>query len=126
MEIAIRTRHLNWNEEMRAQVERSIEFAVDRHRNRIDRISVYVSDLNGPRGGIDKLCQMTAYVRGTRPVLVLERGADLLTLMNRAARRLGYRLERRIHRRRTPGAREYRASIRAALNSAAKPRIPEG
>ncbi len=112
MDVAVRARNVGWNEDLRKQVERSIEFAIDRHRNRIDRISVYLDDLNGPRGGIDKLCQMTADIRGTSPVLILEKGEDLLTVVNRASRRLGYRIGRRLHRTRTPGAREYRVTIR--------------
>ena len=114
MEIAIRAHHVGWNEELRQQIERSIEFAVDRHRSRIDRISVYVSDLNGPRGGGDKVCQMTAEIRGARPVLILEKGDDLLGMVNRAARRLGYRIGRHTHRQRMPHQREYRSTIRAA------------
>lgn len=114
MEIAIRARHVGWNEELRQQIERSIEFAVDRHRSRIGRISVYLSDLNGPRGGVDKVCQMTADIRGARPVLILERGDDLLGMVNRAARRLGYRIGRHTHRQRMPHQREYRSTIRAA------------
>lgn len=114
MEIVVRARHVAWSEELRQQVDRSIRFAVDRHSSRIDRISVDLSDLNGPRGGVDKLCQMTADLRGTRPVLILERGDDLMLAVNRAARRLGYRIARRIQRQRASGAREHRASIRAA------------
>lgn len=114
MKIAIRARHVGWNEDFQQQVERSIEFAVDRHRSRIDRISVFLTDLNGPKGGADKLCQITAALRGTSPVLILERGDDLLAVVNRASRRLGYRIERTIHRRRTQGARAYRATIRTA------------
>ncbi len=60
MEIAIRTRDLEWNENLRKLVERRIDYAVDRHKSRIGRISACLSDLNGPRGGMDKLCQMTA------------------------------------------------------------------
>lgn len=114
MEIAIRARDVGWNEELRQQVERSIEFAIDRHKSRIDRISVYLSDLNGPRGGVDKLCQITADIRGARPVLILERGDDLMGMVNRAARRLGYRIGGHTHRQRMPRQREYRSTIRAA------------
>ncbi|HWC01000.1 MAG TPA: HPF/RaiA family ribosome-associated protein [Bryobacteraceae bacterium] len=114
MEIAVRARHVGWNEELRQQVERSLEFAIDRHRSRIDRISVYLSDLNGPRGGIDKLCQITADIRGARPVLILERGRDLQTVVGRAARRLGYRIARHMHRQRIPSQRARRNTIRAA------------
>ena len=114
MEIAIRTRQIGWNEELQEHVERSIEFATDRHKSRIERITVYLSDLNGPRGGVDKACQITAEIRGARPVLILEKGDDLRAVVNRAARRLGYRVGRRAHRQRMPHQREYRGTIRAA------------
>jgi hypothetical protein len=114
MELAIRARRAGWSEELQRHVERSIEFAVDRHRSRICRISVYLSDLNGPRGFFDKLCQITAEIRGARPVSVLERGDDLQAVVNRAARRLSYRIGRRTDRQRMPHPREYRATIRTA------------
>ena len=112
MEIEVRARHVAVNEDLQKEIERSIGCAIDRHRSRIDRISVYLADLNGPRGGIDKLCQITADVRGTRPVLILERGDDLAAIVNRAAQRLGYRIGRNIHRRRIAGAPEHRETIR--------------
>lgn len=112
MEIVVRAR-LEWNEELQKQVERSLEFAVNRHKNRIDRILISLTDLNGPRGGRDKLCHIAADVRGAKPVLILERGDNLLAVVSRAARRLGYRIGRSIHRGRRAGAPEHRATIRA-------------
>ena len=114
MEIAVRARDIVWNEDLQDRVERSIEFAVDRHKSRIPRISVHVSDVNGPRGGVDKLCQITADVRGAQPVMILEKGVDVLAVINRAVRRLRYRIGRRVHRERIAGAPEHRATIRAA------------
>jgi hypothetical protein len=76
MEINVRARDIVWNEGLQDRVERSIEFAVDRHKSRIPRISVHVSDVNGPRGGVDKLCQITADVRGAQPVMILEKGLN--------------------------------------------------
>lgn len=114
MDIAIRARNIRWNEELRQHVERSIQFATDRHSGRIDRISVCLSDLNGPRGGVDKVCQVTAEIRGARPVLILEKGDDLQAVVSRAARRLGYRVGRRADRQLMPHQREYRGTIRAA------------
>jgi ribosome-associated translation inhibitor RaiA len=112
MEVAVRARDIVWNEDLHERVQRSIEFAVDCHSSRIDRISVYLADLNGPRGGVDKLCQITAEIRGAKPVRILEKGDDLVTAVNRAARRLGYRIGRRVHRRRIAGAPEHRGTIR--------------
>jgi hypothetical protein len=46
-------------------------------------------------------------------VLILERGDNLQVVVNRAARRLRYRVSRHTHRQRFPHQREYRATIRA-------------
>ena len=80
MEIVVRAR-LEWNEELQKQLERSLEFAVNRHKDRIDRISISLTDLNGPRGGKDKLCHIAAEVRGARPVMILEQGDNLLAVL---------------------------------------------
>lgn len=114
MEIVIRARHIDWNEELRRHVERSIDFAIDRHKRRIDWVSVYLSDLNGPRGGVDKVCQITADIRGARPITIIEKGDDIQAVINQAARRLGYRVGRRADRQRISHQREYRATIRAS------------
>jgi hypothetical protein len=112
--IVIRTQQINRNEELRQYVERCIEFAMDRHQDRVDQISVNLSDLNGPRGGIDKLCLMTADIRGAQPVRIQEKGEDLEGVLYRAARRLAYRVGKRVHHKRMPHQREYRHTIRAA------------
>lgn len=114
MEIVVRAREIALKEDVLRQMRRTIEFAVDRHKNRVTGVSVYLADLNGPRGGVDKLCQLTAEVRGARPVMIRETGADLEAVVRRAARRLGYRVGRRVDRNRVSNSPEHRATIRAA------------
>lgn len=114
MEIAVRVRNIEWNDDLEERVHRSIGFATDRHQSRIAKVSVYLADLNGPRGGVDKLCQITADLKGSGPVMILEKGDDLLAAVNRAARRLGYRIGCQVRRRRIAGAPEHRTTIRAA------------
>jgi hypothetical protein len=70
--------------------------------------------VNGPRGGVDKLCQITADLRGSMPVHILEKGDDLLATVNRAARRLSYRVGRRIQRPNTARTRRTPTPIRNA------------
>jgi putative sigma-54 modulation protein len=114
MEVSIRTRGVEHTDNLTQVLQRSIEFAIDRHRSHINRVSVYLADVNGPRGGVDKLCRITADVRGAQPIMIVEMADDLAAAVNRAARRLGYRIGRRVHRRRIAGAPEHRTTIRAA------------
>src|SRR5690242_4502715 len=100
MTISVRTRDIDPGEEMQKRIKRRVENAVDRLKNRIDRISVLLSDVNGPRGGVDKLCQMTADVRGVGTVLITATGSDLFEAVGNAAERLGYRIHTNVERRR--------------------------
>lgn len=105
MTITLRTHGIALDDELRQMVERRLGFALDRYRNRLADVEVYLADLNGPRGGVDKLCQITASVAGGGPVFVLERSPRIEQAVNSAARRLSYRIGRRIERRWHPAAR---------------------
>lgn len=114
MRLQFRVLARGWNGEIRREVERSVEFAVDRHNDRIDRISVYLTDLKQSRGERAVLCEMTAVLKGAKPALILQRGRDIVSTVNRAVRRLNYNIGRNINRARIPDAREYRTTVRAA------------
>ena len=100
MKISVRTRDVNLNEEFHRRVQRKVESAVDRLKERIDRIAVLLSDVNGPRGGVDKICHMTADVRGLGTILITATGSDLFEAVANAADRLGYRIHTNVERRR--------------------------
>ena len=46
MKISVRVRDIEWTPELRKNVERSIEFAIDRYRLQVNEVSVYLADLN--------------------------------------------------------------------------------
>jgi len=115
MKTSIRVRNIEWSPELRKDVERSIKYAVDRYRPQVNEVLVYLADLNGPKGGVDKLCQITANLRGrSNRVLILERATEILPAVHRAIHRLGNRIGARIRRRKRPEARRFRATVHAA------------
>jgi putative sigma-54 modulation protein len=114
MTIDVRGHGINFTDELRRAVERIVVFAVDRYDTQVDKISVYFADLNGPKGGVDKLCQITANLGRGSPVLILEKGTEIFSMAHRAACRLGHRIGRNIQRRRRPDLQRFRESIRVA------------
>ena len=112
--IDFRVRGIDFTDELRNAVERIVKFAVDRYETQVDKISVYLADLNGPKGGVDKLCQITANLSRGNPVLILEKGSEILTTVHRAARGLGHRIGRNVQRRNRPDPQRFRESIRVA------------
>ena len=104
MKISIRVRDVEWTEKLRNKVERNIAFTLDRYHTQLSDVSVYLADLNGPKGGVDKLCQITATLRRGNPVMILERGSEIVPTVNRALGRLGHSIGRTIERWKRPPA----------------------
>ena len=71
--IAFRVKGIEFTDELRKAVKCIIASAVDRHVFQVDSISVYLGDLNGPRGGVDKLCHVTANLNLSNPVVILKK-----------------------------------------------------
>lgn len=57
-QIDIQALNLPLHGAMRDQIERRLGFALSAHDDYILRIIVRLSDIHGPRGGVDKCCQI--------------------------------------------------------------------
>lgn len=64
-----------------------IEAALGQHETFIDRVHVRLSDLNGPKGGVDQRCQLTIALHKQPEVIIDERGEDLYAVVSTAADR---------------------------------------
>ncbi len=113
MNISVRVHDVKWTAALQAKIERSISFGLDRFDGHAKSIDVYIADLNGPKGGVDKICQLTAVLRRSEPVVIVEKGDRIIPMVNRAVRRLAYRVGRKVQRLR-PATRRDRASLRTA------------
>jgi putative sigma-54 modulation protein len=98
MQISIRTRAIEVTDELRDLVARRLEHALDTFKGRIETASVYLTDMNGPRRGVDKLCQITVRVQGIGDLVILERGLTVAGALSRAAGRAKYRVSEELRR----------------------------
>lgn len=105
MRLEIRRQSIEIDDEVRSHVERRLAFALGRFRTRVSRVTVYLADLNGPKGGVDKSCRMVAHLGRSGPVTVEDRDAELSPLIDRAADRLARTVQRVLERARATGAR---------------------
>ncbi len=98
MQIEIRAIGLELTESLRAHLLRRLQFTLLRFEDRIARVSVRLSDLNGPRGGLDKSCRLRIRLDGLPDIHIDDAEADLYVAISRAADRAGRTLGRRLQR----------------------------
>jgi ribosome-associated translation inhibitor RaiA len=82
-------------------VEDRIRVSLGTASDRINAVSVRLSDINGSRGGIDKRCRIAVWMRHLRTVVVEAIDPDLYIAVDDAASRAKQAIWRGIKRRRT-------------------------
>ena len=100
MRVDIKTSGIDLTDGLREHTERRLEFALDRAHHDVSNVTVRLSDINGPRGGFDKRCQIRIPLPHHRGVVIEETDADLYVAIDRAASRAGNTLGRQLSRRR--------------------------
>jgi len=78
---------------------RRIEFALGRYRQAVQRVVVRLRDVNGPRGGDDKVCTLQVVMPGQPPLVISHSDPDLYRAIGCAAKRADRQVARRLGRR---------------------------
>lgn len=94
MNIQIRGIGIPPTEALASHIERRMAFALSRFSAELARVTVRFSDLNGPKGGADKVCRVGFTLKGLRPDAVEARDADLYAAVDQAAEKAGRRVAR--------------------------------
>ena len=89
MNLFVRSSNVALSQPIRTYIDRRVRMVMGRFGRKIARVSVRISDVNGPRGGVDKLCRIEARFWGRIPVVVEDVAADLPQAIDRAIRRMG-------------------------------------
>lgn len=100
MKIAMSGRKFKLTTELQEHVDRRVRFALGRFGTVVDRVDVSLSDVNGPRGGLDKRCQIVVKTRGAGEVVVDDHDRDLYAAVSRASDRIGRAVARTLERKR--------------------------
>ncbi len=82
-------------------VQRKLGNKLARFDSAIERVSVRVKDINGPRGGVDQLCRIKVVLRGQPSVIFESRDASLNAAVDGALAGVQRAVRRTTERRRT-------------------------
>jgi hypothetical protein len=86
MQVLFKSPHLQATE-LRDLTERRVRFVLRRLGWLVPRAEVHLTDVNGPRGGIDKRCQIELKTEGAGSVVVASMASDWRTALDNALAR---------------------------------------
>jgi hypothetical protein len=86
MQVLFKSRHPHATD-LRDLTERRVRFVLRRLGWLVPRAEVQMSDLNGPRGGVDKRCQLELRTDGAGSVVVASVASDWRTALDNALAR---------------------------------------
>jgi ribosome-associated translation inhibitor RaiA len=92
----------------RAYIQRKLGMKLGKFASSIDRVSVRVEDVNGPRGGIDHECRIKVVLSGLPSVVLIERDASLAAAIDRALAGSERAVRRAVRRKRMKGLKRAR------------------
>jgi putative sigma-54 modulation protein len=100
MNVQIHASDFTLTDGLREHIGWRVAYATNHGRDVVSRVVVHLSDLNGPRGGVDKRCGIELRLKGAQTLVVEDVQADLYIAIDRACERIGRSLHRRLARRR--------------------------
>jgi len=100
MQIDIQARNFSLTEALREYIQRRVGFALSTRDEHIQRIKVRLSDINGPRGGRDKCCQIQVVLPQLADVVIEDTELDMYVAIDRAMDRTGRTVNRKLARQR--------------------------
>ena len=87
-------------DDQQAYVRRKLGMKLGKFATSIERISVRVTDMNGPRGGVDQVCNVKVVLSGLPSVVIERRHAALHAAIDDALRATEQAVRKSVRRRR--------------------------
>jgi ribosome-associated translation inhibitor RaiA len=106
----VRVIGVDLDEDNRALIRRKLGMKLGKFAVSIERVTVRVSDTNGPRGGIDQVCNVKVVLTGLPSVVIERRDVALHAAIDVALRATEQAVRRSVNRRRTKHLRKNSAT----------------
>lgn len=100
MQMDIQSQGFTLTDSLRDYLKKRLAYALNHGDEYISRVTVRLSDINGPRGGADKRCFIEVRLKKQPAVVIEDTEADLYVSIDRATERAGRTLARRLARQR--------------------------
>lgn len=98
-------------------IERKLRQSLARFGNRVTKVVVFLQDVNGPRGGVDKACRVLVKTRGCSGAVAWVVDPNWYAAIDRATARVGMIVSREVEKRRADARARQRKSADMAVRS---------
>jgi ribosome-associated translation inhibitor RaiA len=98
MQLDIQTSGFSLTDSILEYTKLRMQFALHRNDKLIIRAQVRLTDINGPRGGVDKRCQIDLSLAGQNDIVIEDIQTNLYFAIDRASDRCARTLIRRLER----------------------------
>lgn len=98
MRLNINFRNVPGSADIISHVDRRLSFCLSRMEHEIERVDVTLSDLNGPKAGVDKQCKVVIKPIGLRKIVVTEKQQSIQLAVDVSLARAGRSLVRKLKR----------------------------
>ena len=96
----VRVIGVDLDEDARAFIRRKLGMKLGKFATSIERVTVRLTDSNGPRGGVDQMCNVKVVLSGLPSVVIERRDVTLHSAIDIALRATEQTVRRRVSRRR--------------------------
>ncbi len=107
--VSIQARGFSLTQALKKRVQKRISFILGNVGNPVINVDVKLSDINGPKGGVDKKCQVFIQLKGHASVVVADTQNDMYYAIDRACSRALRTVRRRVSQKNTNKGFRHRA-----------------
>ncbi len=98
--VNIRLAGVKLDQDDRTYIRQTLGMKLGKYATSIERVSVRMEDVNGPRGGVDQVCRIKVVLSGLPSVVFQSQAASLKAAINGALTGVERAVRRRVQRRR--------------------------
>lgn len=80
-------------------LEKILVGQLSRFQHRLKQVQLYIEDVNGPRGGLDKHCRCVLHLRRMTPIIIRDHDQNIPAMIHRVADRASHALRRQASKR---------------------------
>jgi putative sigma-54 modulation protein len=99
MRVSVRGKRIKVGAELRVAVERQVYLALGRFADVVRTVEVTLADVNGPRGGIDKISRIVVLLKRTDKVVAEATDVTVMAAIDRTCYRVKRLVSRAVERR---------------------------